>query len=140
MSKSGGIATNIGIHFFDMLAWIFGGVKKNIVHVSEPKRAAGFLELEKARVRWFLSLDRRDLPVAPEPGKAATYRSITVDGKEVEFSEGFADLHTESYRQILSGNGFGPKDILTSVEIASEIRNATPIGAKGYCHPMLGRS
>ena len=137
IEKSGGVATNIGIHFFDMLAWIFGDVKKNIVHISQPKRAAGYLELKKARVRWFLSLERNDLPVKPQPGKPMTYRSITIDGQEVEFSEGFGDLHTESYKKILAGEGFGTKEVMTSVKIASDIRNAAPIGLKGEYHPIL---
>lgn len=137
MEKSGGIATNIGIHFFDMLAWIFGDVKKNIVHIREPKRAAGFLELEKARVRWFLSLERDDLPVKPEAGKPMTYRSITVDGQEVEFSGGFGDLHTESYKKILAGEGFRTKDVMPSVKIASDIRSTELIGLKGEYHPIL---
>jgi UDP-N-acetyl-2-amino-2-deoxyglucuronate dehydrogenase len=139
VQKSGGIATNIGIHFFDMLSWIFGGVKKNIVHLCDAKRAAGYLELEKARVRWFLSLEREDLPVQPQPGKPMTYRSITVDGQEVEFSEGFGDLHTESYKKILAGEGFGTKDVITSVKIASDIRKAEPIGLTGDYHPILKR-
>lgn len=137
IQKSGGIATNIGIHFFDMLAWIFGDVKKNIVHLNQSKRAAGFLELGKARVRWFLSLERNDLPVKPQPGKPMTYRSITVNGQEVEFSEGFGDLHTESYKKILVGEGFSTKDVITSVRIASEIRRAEPVGLKGDYHPIL---
>ena len=137
IQKSGGIATNIGIHFFDMLAWIFGDVKKNTVHLSQSKRAAGFLELQKARVRWYLSLERGDLPVKPQPGKPMTYRSITVDGQEVEFSEGFGDLHTESYKKILAGEGFRTKDVMASVKIASAIRNAEPIGLKGEYHPIL---
>ena len=137
MSKSGGIATNIGVHFFDILSWIFGGARKNIVHKHGPTRAAGFLELDRARVRWFLSLERRDLPFAPEPGKLMTYRSITVDGEEIEFSGGFADLHTESYRQILAGGGFGLQDVMTSIEIVSDIRNAEPVGLKGDYHPLL---
>ena len=120
-----------------MLAWIFGDVKKNVVHVSQPKRAAGYIELAKARVRWFLSLERGDLPVKPQPGKPMTYRSITMDGQEIEFSEGFGDLHTESYKKILAGEGFGTKDVLASVQIASDIRNAAPIGLKGEYHPIL---
>lgn len=96
VTKSGGIANNIGIHFFDMLTWIFGGVTESVVHVHEPTRMAGFLELERARVRWLLSLKRDDLPFEPEPGKPATYRSITVDGEEIEFSGGFTDLHVAS--------------------------------------------
>jgi len=137
IQKSGGIATNIGIHFFDMLAWIFGDVKKNIVHLSQPRRAAGLLELKKAKVRWFLSLEKGDLPVKPQPGKPSTYRSITIDGQEVEFSEGFGDLHTESYKKILAGEGFGTRDVITSVKIASDIRNAEPVGLKGEYHPIL---
>jgi UDP-N-acetyl-2-amino-2-deoxyglucuronate dehydrogenase len=137
IEKSGGIATNIGIHFFDMLAWIFGNVKKNVVHLSQSKRAAGFLELDKARVRWFLSLERDDLPVQPRPGKPMTYRSITVDGQEIEFSEGFGDLHTVSYQKILEGKGFGTKDVMPSVQIVSDIRRAEPVGLKGDYHPIL---
>jgi UDP-N-acetyl-2-amino-2-deoxyglucuronate dehydrogenase len=137
VQKSGGIATNIGVHFFDMLAWIFGDVKKNIVHISQPKRAAGMLELQKARVRWFLSIEREDLPVKPQPGKPMTYRSITVDGQDVEFSEGFGDLHTESYKKILAGEGFTTKDVFTSVKIVSDIRRAEPIGLKSDYHPIL---
>lgn len=140
ISKSGGIATNIGIHFFDMLSWIFGGVRKNIVHVCEPMKAAGFIELDRARVRWFLSLDWKDLPFTPEPNKPMTYRSVTIDGEEIEFSDSFADLHTESYRRILMGKGFGLQDVMTSVEIVSEIRNAKPVGLKGDYHPMLSRT
>ncbi|MHC4115219.1 MAG: Gfo/Idh/MocA family protein [Planctomycetota bacterium] len=137
VNKSGGIATNIGIHFFDMLTWIFGSVRENIVHVYEPTRAAGFLELEHARVRWFLSLDRNDLPAEPEPGKPKTYRSITIDGEEVEFSSGFSDLHVESYQRILAGNGFRPPEVLPSIQIVSDIRSAAPVGLKGEYHPML---
>ena len=139
VSKSGGIVNNIGIHFFDMLSWIFGGVKENIVHVYEDTRAAGFLVLDRARVRWFLSLDRNDLPCAPEPGKPHTYRSVTLDGEEIPFSEGFTGLHTESYRQILAGKGFRPQDVISSIEIVSDIRNAKPVGLKGDYHPMLAR-
>ena len=137
VSKSGGIATNIGIHFFDMLAWIFGDVKENTVHVNEPARAAGFLEFQKGRVRWFLSIDRNDLPVKAASDEPITYRSVTVDGEEIEFSGGFSDLHTESYRRILAGEGFSTRDVLTSVRIVSDIRSAEPTGLKGDYHPML---
>ncbi len=139
ISKSGGIATNIGIHFFDMLSWIFGGVKNNTVHLYEPRKAAGVLELQRGRVRWFLSLDRNDLPSASEPDKLTTYRSVTVDGKEIEFSSGFSNLHTESYRRVLAGEGFTTQDVLASVKIVSDIRIAEPIGPKGDYHPMLKR-
>jgi UDP-N-acetyl-2-amino-2-deoxyglucuronate dehydrogenase len=130
VSKSGGIATNIGVHFFDMLSWIFGGAQDNTVDVYEPTRASGFLRLEGAKVRWFLSLNRDDLPVQPEPGKPATYRSITVDGDEIEFSGGFTDLHTDSYKQILEGNGYGPSDVVSAIQIVSDIRNGVSVGGK----------
>ena len=137
VEKSGGVATNIGIHFFDMITWIFGKVKENIVHLYTPTKAAGFLQLEKARVRWFLSVDADDLPKeAVEKGKR-TYRSITVNGEEVEFSDGFTDLHTETYRQILSGNGFGIDDARESIELTDFVRNTKPRGLVGDYHPFL---
>ncbi|MGE0018702.1 MAG: Gfo/Idh/MocA family oxidoreductase [Draconibacterium sp.] len=137
IEKSGGVATNIGIHLFDMVTWIFGNVKGNIVHSYTPTKAAGFLQLEKARVRWFLSVDAEDLPKeAVEKGKR-TYRSITVNGEEVEFSEGFTDLHTETYRQILSGNGFGIDDARESIELTDFVRNTKPLGLVGDYHPFL---
>ena len=135
--KSGGVATNIGIHFFDMLTWIFGDVKKNIVHLSETDKAAGYLELENARVRWFLSIDYNDIPDPVKTTGKRTYRSITVDGEEIEFSEGFTELHTLSYREILAGKGFGLKDARLSVETAYTIRNSEPIGLRGDYHPIL---
>jgi UDP-N-acetyl-2-amino-2-deoxyglucuronate dehydrogenase len=135
--KSGGVATNIGIHFFDMLSWIFGDTRKNIVHLSEPHRAAGFLELENARVRWFLSVDYEDIPVSIKETGRRTFRSITVDGEEIEFSEGFADLHTMTYKEILAGRGFGLKEARQSVETAYTIRNSKPLGLSGDYHPFL---
>ena len=137
MQKSGGVATNIGIHFFDMLTWIFGHVKKNIVHLSEPDKAAGYLELENARIRWFLSIDYNDIPDEVKTTGQRTYRSISVDGEEIEFSEGFTELHTLSYREILAGKGFGLNDARLSVETAYTIRNAKPIGLQGDYHPIL---
>jgi UDP-N-acetyl-2-amino-2-deoxyglucuronate dehydrogenase len=137
IQKSGGVATNIGIHFFDMLSWIFGDTRKNIVHISEPHKAAGYLELENARVRWFLSLDYNDIPLSFRESGKRTYRSITVNGEEIEFSEGFADLHTESYKEILAGKGFGLKDARQSVETAYNIRNSKPVGLQGDYHPIL---
>ncbi|OPY79871.1 MAG: UDP-N-acetyl-2-amino-2-deoxy-D-glucuronate oxidase [Syntrophorhabdus sp. PtaU1.Bin153] len=136
-SKSGGIATNIGIHFFDMLQWIFGKTQWNVVHLSAPTKAAGFLELEKARVRWFLSLDKNDLPQSAREQGKTTFRSIMIDGKEVEFSDGFTDLHTVSYEQILSGNGFGLDDARPSIETVFEIRNAKEAPLRGEYHPFL---
>ncbi|MDD5206756.1 MAG: Gfo/Idh/MocA family oxidoreductase, partial [Desulfobacterales bacterium] len=137
VSKSGGVATNIGIHFFDMLQWVFGRVQHLTVHVSEPTRVAGYLELEKARVRWFLSIDRSDLPKTAVETRKTTYRSITVNGGELEFSEGFTDLHTASYAEILKGNSFTLNDVRPSIEIAYQIRNALPVGRKGEYHPFL---
>jgi UDP-N-acetyl-2-amino-2-deoxyglucuronate dehydrogenase len=137
IQKSGGVATNIGIHFFDMLSWIFGETRKNIVHVSEPHKAAGYLELENARVRWFLSLDYNDIPVSSRENGKRTYRSITVNGEEIEFSEGFADLHTMTYREILAGRGSGLKEARQSVETAYTIRNSKPVGLQGDYHPIL---
>ena len=140
VAKSGGVATNIGVHFFDILQWIFGEVKCNIVHVDEPQRAAGFLELEHARVRWYLSIKRDDLPREPEPGKPAAYRSITINDEEIDFSCGLTDLHTKSYQEILNGRGFTLQDTKPSVEIVSTIRRAKTIGLKGDYHPLLKRS
>lgn len=137
IQKSGGVSTNIGIHFFDLLSWIFGDTKQVIVHVSQPDKAAGFLELEKARIRWFLSLDYNDLPASVKEAKQRTFRSIVVDGEEVEFSEGFTDLHTLSYKEILMGNGFGLNDARQSINTAYIIRNSQPVGLTGDYHPML---
>lgn len=138
VQKSGGIATNIGIHFFDMLVWVFGSVKKNTVHLHTHDRAAGILELERARVRWFLSINADTLPeVALTAGKR-TYRSITIDGESIEFSEGFTDLHTLSYQEIMRNAGFGLSDALAAVEIAHDIRNAEPLGLVGDYHPLAG--
>ncbi len=137
--KSGGVATNIGIHFFDMITWIFGPVKENIVYRYDAEKAAGYLELERARVRWFLSLDYHDLPESALQRGSRTYRSITVDGREIEFSEGFTDLHTVSYQHILSGNGYGIDDARESIVLTDYVRNATPVGIPEVTHPMLKR-
>ena len=134
--KSGGIATNIGIHFFDMLTWIFGSVKGNVTHILEDDRAAGFLDLERARVRWFLSVNYDFIPEHTKAIGQRTYRSITVEGEEIEFSHGFTNLHTRSYEEILAGNGFGLQEAKPSIEIVHEIRNATPQGLKGDYHPF----
>ncbi|NPA45437.1 MAG: Gfo/Idh/MocA family oxidoreductase [Chlorobi bacterium] len=137
IQKAGGVATNIGVHFFDMLTWIFGDVKENIVHISETEKAAGFLKLEKANVRWFLSVDYKNIPENIKKTGQRIYRSITVDGKEIEFSGGFTDLHTLSYQEILKGNGFGLKDVKPTIQTVYEIRNASPVGLKGDYHPLL---
>ncbi len=136
ISKSGGIATNIGVHFFDMLTWIFGGVKQNIVHVHTHDRAAGFLELEKARIRWFLSINYDLIPEEIKKNGQRTYRSITLGGEELEFSEGFTDLHTTSYHEILKGNGFGIDETKQAIEIVHNIRHGEPIGLKDDYHPF----
>ncbi len=136
IQKSGGIATNIGVHFFDMLTWIFGDVKENIVHINEPHKAAGYLNLAKARVRWFLSIDKNDLPENIKIKSQRTFRSITIDNKELEFSEGFTELHNKSYEEILKGNGFGIQEARKSIETVFSIRNAVPIGLKDDYHPF----
>lgn len=122
-SKSGGIATNIGIHFFDMLTWIFGSVQENTVHLYDKHQASGYLEFEKAEVEWFLSIDANSLPKEVKQKGQRTFRSITVDGEEIEFSKGFTDLHTLSYQEILKGNGFGLEEARKSIEIVHRIRN-----------------
>lgn len=134
--KSGGIATNIGIHFFDMLIWLFGEVSNNIVHVHTHDRASGLLEFKNAKVRWFLSIDYNTLPQSIKEKGQRTYRSITIAGEEIEFSDGFADLHTKSYQEILSGNGFLLTEALPSIELAHNIRTQLPIGIKGDYHPF----
>ena len=137
IQKSGGVATNIGIHFFDMLSWIFGDTTKNIVHISQPNKAAGYLELENARVRWFLSIDENDLPEAVKASGKRTFRSILIEGEEIEFSEGFGELHTVSYKEIIKGNGFGLQDARQSVITAFTIRNSNPVGLVGDYHPLI---
>ena len=134
--KAGGIATNIGVHFYDMLQWIFGAVKKNVVHVMSFDRVAGYLELEHARVRYFLSINSECLPANAVQGEKKTYRTLSIDGEEFEFSAGFTELHTESYKQILAGNGFRIAEARPSIEIVSDIRHATPIGLVGDYHPL----
>lgn len=137
ISKSGGVATNIGVHFFDMLTWIFGDVSENIVHISRDNKVAGFLQLKKARVRWLLSVDYNDIPTRIKEKGMRTYRLLQLDGEEFEFSEGFTDLHTRSYQNILDGNGFGIEEVKNSVSTAYHIRNENPIGLKGEYHPLL---
>lgn len=139
VSKSGGIATNIGIHFFDMLIWVFGKVLENIVHIHTHDRASGFLQLERARIRWFLSINEDTLPEAVKAKSQRTYRSIVIEGSEIEFSDGFTDLHTESYTAILRGKGFNLKEALPSIELAHEIRTRTPVGLKGDYHPFANQ-
>lgn len=136
VSKSGGIATNIGVHFYDMLTWVFGVVKKNVVHVHTHDRASGYFELEKARVRWFLSINADTLPDAVKARGGRTYRSLTMEGTEIEFSDGFTELHTHSYQHILDGHGFGLEEARPSIEIVHDIRHMEPIGLTGDYHPL----
>lgn len=138
-AKSGGVATNIGVHFFDMLSFVFGAVKRNEAHLREPERAAGFLECERADVSWFLSVDRNDLPQSVQ-GKKTTFRSITVDDDEVEFSEGFTDLHTSSYQEIVAGRGFGLDEVRSSIDIVSTFRNAPVSSSSSLVHPFVSKA
>lgn len=134
--KSGGVATNIGVHFYDMLSWIFGEVQENIVHVKSHDRVAGYLGLKRARVRYFLSINADNLPENAVQGEKRTYRTIMIDGDEFEFSEGFTELHTDSYRQILSGSGFRAEEARNCISIVHNIRHAEAIGLKGDYHPL----
>jgi len=137
VKKSGGIATNIGVHFFDMLYFVFGELQSNVVHYMSETKAGGYLEYENARVRWFLSLDVNDVPAAQLAKGQRTYRSITVDGNEIEFSGGFTDLHTRSYEEILAGRGFGLDTNRTAIDTVAHIRTAQPQGLHGDHHPLL---
>lgn len=137
--KSGGIATNIGVHFFDMLTHVFGALKENVVHHRAIDFASGYLAYERARVRWFLSINARDLPAEIAEQKK-TYRSITVDGEEIEFSDGFTDLHLASYREILAGRGFGLQEVRPSVETVAAIRTQAIDTSRGTPHPFLAKS
>lgn len=134
--KSGGIATNIGVHFFDMLHFLFGKLQENRVHLSEPTRTAGFLEYERARCRWYLSINVRDVPEAVRQLGQTTYRSITLDGDEVEFSSGFTDLHTRSYEEIVAGRGFGVEENRVAIETVATVRDAIPKLSSGPVHPL----
>lgn len=132
VQKSGGVATNIGVHFYDMLQWVFGPVQKNVVHIASHDRVAGYLEMRQARVRYFLSINGDYLP----EGHSGSYRSITVDGEEFEFSQGFTDLHTRSYEEVLAGRGFRIGEARECIQTVYDIRHADPIGLKGDYHPM----
>ena len=139
LEKSGGIATNIGVHFFDMLTWIFGPVIKNTVQIHTHDRAAGFMLLKNARVRWFLSINEDLLPADVKTKGQKTFRSIKIEGEELEFSKGFTDLHTKSYEQIINGNGYGLDAAAEAIEIVHEIRHSKPIGLKGEYHPFASK-
>lgn len=139
LAKAGGIATNIGVHFFDMLGWVFGPRLESQVHLNRTDCAAGFLRFQQARVRWFLSINAEHLPDEAKAAGKRTHRSILIGGDELEFSEGFTDLHTASYADILAGGGFGIEDARPSVEAVYEIRRQTPIGLVGEYHPFAAR-
>ncbi|MEP2612597.1 Gfo/Idh/MocA family oxidoreductase [Marinobacter alexandrii] len=135
--KSGGIATNIGVHFFDMLHFLFGGLQENQVHLNEATRAGGYLEYERARCRWFMSLDINDVPEQVRAEDQRTFRSITIDGEQIEFSGGFTDLHTMSYKEILAGRGFGVEENRVAIETVAAIRGAVPNPVGEYIHPAV---
>jgi UDP-N-acetyl-2-amino-2-deoxyglucuronate dehydrogenase len=135
--KSGGVMTNIGIHFFDMLIWMFGNVQTNEVYLQESNKASGFMELENCNVRWYLSIDKNDLPESVVHEGKATYRSITVDDNEIEFTDGFTDLHTTLYQAVLAGKGFGIEDASHSIETVYNIRHAAINEKREYLHPFL---
>lgn len=135
-SKSGGIATNIGIHFFDMLTWIFGSVEQNDIYLREESKASGYLELKNARVRWFLSIEENDLPANIQAKGQRTYRSIEINNEEIEFSGGFTELHTKSYQEILKGDGFGLESARSSINIVHHLRN-TSLKSTGEFHPFV---
>jgi len=135
--KSGGIAANIGIHFFDMLMWLFGTPQSSVLHLREKNKMSGFMELEKANVRWYLAIDKNDLPPEAVEAGRPTHRSITVDGEEIEFSGGFTDLHTVMYQTILDGNGFGVVDVRPSIELVSRLRNAPVVSNPDAIHPFM---
>jgi UDP-N-acetyl-2-amino-2-deoxyglucuronate dehydrogenase len=137
--RSGGLVTNIGIHLFDLLLWLFGARRHSEVYLREPRRAAGFLELERARVRWFLSADAGDLPFAPQQGRPTSYRSMVVDDREIEFTDGLSDLHTRAYEEILAGRGFTTRDARPAIELVHQIRGSKLTDDVRAPHPMLVR-
>jgi len=137
LERSGGVATNIGIHFFDLLIWLFGKVQTSEVHYADNRKTGGVLELEHARVRWFLSIDKKDLPDTSKTSGQSTFRSISVDDKEIEFSEGFTDLHNIVYQETLAGRGFGIEDSRPSISLAHQIRNASATGINENSHHFL---
>lgn len=139
INKSGGVATNVGVHFYDMLHYLFGDLQENLVHHFSDTTNAGYLEYQNARVRWFLSVDAKNLPQEAKAAKQRTYRSITINGEEIEFSGGFTDLHTISYQEILRGNGFGLEENRVAIETVADIRNKSPLGKHGEYHPFLNK-
>ena len=139
IARSGGVSMNIGIHFFDMLMWLYGKVEGTEVHLREERRMAGWIELERARVRWFLSIDERDLPATVREKGGFAHRSITADGREIDMSEGFGDLHTRVYEDILAGGGYGLDDARPAIDLVYHIRNDTIVDATPNAHPLLAQ-
>jgi UDP-N-acetyl-2-amino-2-deoxyglucuronate dehydrogenase len=137
--KSGGLAMNLGIHFFDLLMWLLGPVERSELHLADARRMAGYLELERARVRWFLSVDADDLPLEARNSGKTAWRSLQMDGEELEFSSGFADLHTRVYEEILAGRGLGIADARPSIELLHRIRTAEPQTPGDLVHPLLAQ-
>lgn len=137
--KSGGIATNIGVHFFDMLHFVYGSLQENIVHMNTPTKAAGYLEYEHARVRWFLSLDVNDVPEAERLKGKRTYRAIVADGEDIEFSDGFTELHTRIYEEVLAGRGFGVEENRVAIGTVAKIRTAAVAPLSEFSHPFVRR-
>tara|TARA_Y100000768_G_scaffold388083_2_gene382061 strand:+ start:33536 stop:34474 length:939 start_codon:yes stop_codon:yes gene_type:complete len=135
--KSGGLTSNIGIHFFDMLTWIFGDLHRNEIHMANNYLTSGYMELERAKVKWVLSVDRKYLPVSAVKENKTTYRSITVEGDEIEFSGGFTDLHTKVYQQVVDGKGYGLEDARVAIRIVDQLRDKTPMGIQEYSHPLI---
>lgn len=135
--KSGGVSMNIGVHFFDLLLWLFGDAEHHEVHLRTPRRMAGLLELERARVRWFLSVDADDLPESARNAGRFAYRSMTLDGQEIEFSDGFTDLHTRVYREILAGRGAGIEDARPAIELVHSLNHSETVSGHHRCHPFL---
>lgn len=135
--KSGGIATNIGVHFYDMLHFVYGALQENIVHLNTPMKAAGYLEYERARVRWFLSLDVNDVPASERAKGKRTYRAVIADGEDIEFSEGFSELHTRIYEEVLAGRGFGVEENRVAIETVAHIRNAALAPTNDLTHPFV---
>ncbi|MCL1057875.1 Gfo/Idh/MocA family oxidoreductase [Shewanella gelidimarina] len=137
--KSGGVATNVGVHFFDMLHFIFGDITFNEVHYKDEQTVAGYLEYERARVKWFLSIDANNLPENAVQGEKKTYRSIMIGDEELEFSGGFTDLHTQSYENVLAGNGYGLEENRTAIETVEGIRDQAVVANVEHYHPLMSK-
>ncbi|MDG2122251.1 MAG: Gfo/Idh/MocA family oxidoreductase, partial [Verrucomicrobiales bacterium] len=135
--RSGGVASNIGIHFYDLLIWLFGSVKRSEVHFSTPKTASGSLELDRAEVTWFLSVEAKFLPKHHRASNHRTHRSIRIDEEAIDLSEGFTDLHTQVYRETLNGNGVGISDTRPAIQLIHDVRIAAPIGIQPHSHSLL---